>query len=140
MVGDRHLSHSDHLVQHHDVLHQTVRKCMHRHLIGAGISICCHSFIFQGMGFCQQCCHIPSDTVRADASHYRGNTVPDQISQRSLRCPRVESALSPSTEDMFMTVNESRDSRHALSIDFPDFNTTAEVCFQILTDCSNPLI
>ena len=137
MVRDCYLSYTDYFIQHHDILHQAVRQRLYRNLIGARIGIRGDSFIFQGMGLCQQSRHIPSDAVRADTANYRSNTVSDQISQRSLRRPRVEAALSASSKDMLMAVDKSRDSRHALCIYLTDFDTSAEVRFQILTECGD---
>ena len=139
VVRDCHLSHADHFVQHHDILHQTVRQRVHRHLIRAGVSICGDPFIFQGVGLCQQSGHIPADTVRADTAYYRCDPISDQIPQRSLRRPRVEAALSASSQDMLVAVDKSRHRRHVFPIDLLYLKGTAEVRPQMLSDCGDPV-
>ena len=137
MVRDCHLSHTDHLVQHHDILHQAVRQRAHRHLVGTRVSVCGDSFIFQGVRFCQQGGHIPAHAVRSDAAHHRGDAVSDQVAKSSFRRPCVETALAASAQDMLVAVDKSRHSSHAAAVDLLHLKTAAEIRPQILSDRGN---
>ena len=137
VIGNGDFSHADHLIQHHNILHQTAGQGVDRNLIGAGIGVCGDPFLFKRMGFGQQGGGVSSDAVRTDAADHRGDSVPDQVAQGGLWSSRVEAAFAASADNVFMTVNEARNSSHAIRVDFHNFKASAEIRFQVFTDGGN---
>ena len=135
MIRDRHLSHSDYLIQHHDIFHQAVCQRVQRHLIGPGVNISGNTLIFKCVGIGKQGRHIPAYTVSANASHYRSHTVSDQIAQSCFRCSRMKSAFAASAHDMLMTVDKSGDSSHSVGINHFDLYAAAEISGQVFSYC-----
>ena len=60
------------------------------------------------MRFRKQSSHISAHAVRSYAANHRSDAILNQIPQRSLRRPGMETAFAASSQDMLMAVNKTR--------------------------------
>ena len=135
VIGNRHLTDSNYLVQHHDIFHQAVCQRLHRNPVGACIGIGADPFVFQRMRLCQKRRHIPSYAVRSDTARHGSNTVHNQILQLRFRSSGLKTAFTAAAQNMLMTVNKSRHSRHAFPVKLLHFQASSKVCLQLFTHC-----